>query len=208
MGFLHIKEQRTRHRILARRNRFSRRRNAAHCRHFQLVLIVFIKGQAKDADAVGVGINASESFGIIAIDINRTAILTHIEARIFGIIFRHTRGHHGFHSTGNLATLEQHFVLKNFACSVLCAGNKGHDISRWKLTIEVSPLLMRIFDNRTAYKNLGAKCIENISRLESSVSWSVNLAGKDNTVIPDAHFDDVSYPSFGAGFDFFFANCA
>ena len=65
-------------------------------------------------------------------------------------------------------SLEQHFVLENFACSVLCARNKGHDVSSWKLRVEVRPLLMRILNNRAVHENLGAERIENISRLERS----------------------------------------
>ena len=206
MGFLDIKEQWTRHRILTGRNSFRRRRDAAHCRHFQLVLVVLEKRQTKDADTVRIGVDACQSFGIIAVDINRATILTHIKTCIFSIIFRHASSHHGFHGTGDLTSFQQHFVLENFSSSVLCAGNKGHDVSSWKLRVEVRPLLMRIFNNRAVHENFGAERIENIHGLERAISRSIDLAGKHDTIISNAHFDDLCHTGFGAGFDFFFAD--
>ena len=80
MCLLDVEEQRAGNRIFARGDRFGRRNDAVDGRNLQLVGVVFIEGQAEDADAVLVGSDASERFGVVAVDVDSQAVLTDCDA--------------------------------------------------------------------------------------------------------------------------------
>ena len=67
---------------------------------------------------------------------------------------------------------------------------------------------VRVVNNRAVYKNLGAQSVEDVCRLERSIGRAVDLAGEDDAIIADAHFDDVCHTCFGTGLDLFFADGA
>src|SRR5690606_4082691 len=81
---LAVELQRTPYALLARRGGPDRRSDAAHRGDLQLVGVVLVERQAEHADASLVGIDTGERLGVVAVDVDGSAVLADRDAGVLG----------------------------------------------------------------------------------------------------------------------------
>ena len=67
---------------------------------------------------------------------------------------------------------------------------------------------MGVVDDGAVFQDFGTDCVEDIGGFKGRERRAALLAGKHDTVVSDAHFDDVRDTIFSAGFDLFFTDRA
>jgi hypothetical protein len=86
------------------------------------IRVVLVEGEAEHADAVGVGVDARQRLGVVAVDVGGHAVGADLEAGLFGVVFVHAHFHHGGHGAGVLTADEDHVFLEDFAGAVRVPG--------------------------------------------------------------------------------------
>ncbi len=87
------------------------------------------------------------------------------------------------------------------------AGDEGLDRLRGEVGVDLIPCGIGVLGHFAVYDNLGAQSLVPIGRGELK-SFAVDVGGENDTVIADAHFDDVSHAVFGTGRHFGFFDLA
>ena len=150
---LQVEEQRTRHRVLARGDRLGRGRDARHGRDLQHAGVVLVEGEAEDADAVRVALDAGEGLGVVAVDVDRGAVGAELHAGVVGrVLVAALERDDRLQRAGVLAALQDHLLLEDLAGAVLGARDEGEDRGVGQARVDLGPGLVRVGDERAVLR--------------------------------------------------------
>src|SRR5690606_19658613 len=187
---LHVEEQRARHWIFTRSNRFERRRDAGDICNLQGVTVLIVEAQTEDADRVRVALQACKRLGVVAGDLYDN-VLADIEAGIFGSVSR---------KLGSFAAGNENLFLEDFTGAVVGCRDCESNRLIGKRRIDVLPRLIGVVDQLAIYRDLRGDRLENMHRLEGEVRL-VGAGREDNAIIAELDFEDLVHAGLVAGFN-------
>ncbi|MNK78633.1 hypothetical protein D3C87_982740 [compost metagenome] len=201
MSLLHVEEQRAGNRVLAAGNGFGGRNDARNGRDLQTVSVVFIESQAENAKAGLVGIDTSERFGVVAVDVDSCAVLTDCNALCSSLLGVGDERLDDVGRLGFLAAVSHDLLFEDFARAVLGTRDVSGDRYVRQFLVDFRPLLVGVGNELAVLDDFSSEREVKILRLELDVLVG-RVHRKDDTVVTDLHFLNVGDASSLTGSQF------